>query len=94
MNLDRSKWKAITLDELRQLSTDEKKELLSYCWKHGEPRCWCIGIHSVKIYATEHGNFKLQWCDMDGDPTIWVNSDEEIDGIWADRYSYGLYKKI
>jgi len=94
MNLDRSIWRPITLDELQQLSIDERKKLLSYCWKHGEPRCWCIGITDVVVTATEHGNFKLQWSDMDGDPEIYVNSDEKIDSIWNDRYSYGLYKKI
>jgi hypothetical protein len=95
MNLDRTIWRPITHDELLQLSYDEREELLSYCWKHGEPRCWCIGIHGVvSIYSTDHKAFKLTWSDDDGDPSILVNGDEKIDGVWNDRYSYGLYKKI
>ena len=95
MNLDRNKWAPITHDELLKLSYDEREQLLSYCWKHGEPRCQCIGIHGVvSIYSTDHKNFKLQWSDMDGDPCIWVHADEKIDGIWNDGFSYGLYKEI
>ena len=91
-------WKAISVNQLLELSDSEKNELLSYCWKDGRYRCDTIGITNVEVLPEKTGNgieyYKVSWSDMDGDPSIFVDSlDTLIDNIGDGQWNYGLYIK-
>jgi hypothetical protein len=89
-------WTPITVEELNGMTTDELKNLLSYCWKYGEYRCETIGIHDVVITPAPEYHFNVSWSDADGDPAIrgltWKCYIDNIGGS-DNRYSYGLYKR-
>jgi hypothetical protein len=53
-------WVPITFEELKKMSPEKLKELKSYCWKDGNPRCDCIGnLRSVE-FNEEAEDFLIQ----------------------------------
>lgn len=89
-------WKAITVEELSKMSEKELKQLKSYCWKNGNPRCDSIGITSVSIVSSGPNTslFDIEWSDGNGDPNLYgYNKSDKIDNIGDGTWNYGLYKK-
>lgn len=90
-------WKAITLKELMEMKPEELKELKSYCWHDGEPRCDCIGIQELKIEKSKYreGAYNVSFSDENGDPDFEVmNIDDEINETGDGTWDYGLFKKV
>lgn len=92
-------WKPISAKELQKMSVSDLKNVLSFCWKEGNPRCDCIGISDVKInkcdeIPTQSVYYKVQWSDETGDPILYINSlDILIDQVGDGTWEYGLYIK-
>lgn len=84
-------WEPITFQELRMMEESEWKELKSYCWKYGEPRCQCVGITNVKF-----SQGKIEYSDSNGDPTLYPGSDltEKIHKVGGEKWAYGLYRRV
>lgn len=83
-------WEPITVRELRMMEESEWKELKSYCWKYGSPRCQSIGITKLKF-----SEGKINYSDSNGDPTIYIGGlDEKLHKIGDGKWIYGLYKRV
>lgn len=83
-------WEPITIRELRMMEESEWKELKSYVWKYGEPRCQSIGITNLKF-----SEGKIEYSDSEGDPTMYIDGlDEKLHKIGQGKWVYGLYKRV
>lgn len=93
---DLSGWTPITLSELKSMTESELKELKSYCWHDGRPRCDCIGIQDVVFTQSRYNpnGWDVNWSDENGDPSLdGYELDDVIDNIGSGDWNYGLYKK-
>ena len=95
MKLRRSGYKPVTAEELENMSDDELQNLFSVCWHEGRLRCETTGITDVSIEnGWEDNGFIVEWSDDNGDPSIYVDSmNELIDDVGDGEWDYGLYKK-
>lgn len=91
---------AITFSELKEMDEEELKNLTSYCWRDGDPRCGCKGVSDLKIELYETGNNSGQikivnWSDSDGDPTIDgpYPLSKKIHKLGDGTWNYGLYRE-
>jgi hypothetical protein len=104
MKVDRTKWRPITIAELKGMSDEEKSKLLSFAWdEYNKPRCKTIGITDVCIsepyYSKAHSKnvVDVSWSDNDGDPSLRGYSlNDKINRIYGtcEDYRYGLYIRI
>jgi hypothetical protein len=88
-------WEPITFRQLAQLSENELKELKSYCWHDGKPRCQTIGIYNLKIKEFfDETHWDITFSDDNGDPKIFCTDlDQKINNVGDGTWNYGLYKK-
>ena len=91
-------WEAITFLQLKSMSEEELKELKSYCWHDGKPRCQCIGIENLFFHEFNYDNkfsWKITFSDYNGDPIInTFDLTQKIDNIGDGTWNYGLYQTI
>jgi hypothetical protein len=86
-------WVPITFEELKKMPPEKLKELKSYCWKDGNPRCDCIGITDVN-FEQIYNSWKLTFSTDYGEPSItFFNYKQKIDNIGDGAWNYGLYKR-
>ena len=91
--------KAITFEELKNMSEENRKKLYSYCWKEGRPRCSCTGISDViftKHPRSSGGSYwTLGYSDGNGEPHFEFDDwKEKIDKVGDGYWDYGLYRVI
>lgn len=93
---DLTGWTPITFAELKSMTEAELKELKSYCWHDGKPRCDCIGISDVVFTQSQYdpNEWDVTWSDEDGDPSLdGYKLEDVIDNIGDGDWNYGLYRK-
>ena len=92
-------WKPLTLREVIEMSDDERKKLLSFCWHDGESRCDTIGItnfeyHPAKCKREGEDLYDVNWSDINGDPSLYgIKMDTKINNIGEGDWNYGLFKR-
>lgn len=87
-------WEPITFKELKKMSEDKLKKLLSYCWHDSSPRCDTIGITNIVFSKVSKSQNKLEFSDDCGDPEIYFSDEnQKIHKLGDGTWNYGLYKK-
>ena len=81
----------LTLENLINLSPEDLARVESICYKNGEFRCKTVGISDISYEIYDNTtNYKLNWEDEAGGPTIVVGFEELINRVSHHNYEFTL----